>query len=82
MGTYLYSVPLDPAEGAWYTERKRDDYDDEEIVHIYKLAMWDEDWINPTVDREIIWEKDSLFQSDSDEELENYQNQLHNVFTL
>ena len=37
-------VPLDPAEGAQYTEPA---YEEEEIDHIYKLTAWDEDRVNP-----------------------------------
>jgi len=64
-------VPLDPAEGAQYTKLVCDDYDDEEIDHIYNLTTRDEDWINPTTYGWISWEKDSLCQSDPNEELEN-----------
>ena len=38
-------VPLDPAEGARYTELA---YEKEELDHIYKLNVQDEEWVNPT----------------------------------
>ena len=40
-------VPLEPVEGERYTELVRDE---EDVDHIYKLTMRDEDWINPTVE--------------------------------
>lgn len=40
-------IPLDPSKGAWYTEPVREEYGDEDIDHIYKLNMCDEDWIKP-----------------------------------
>lgn len=43
-------VPLDPSKGAWYTEPVCEEYDDEDIDHIYKLTAQDEDCINPTID--------------------------------
>jgi len=43
-------VPLDPAKGAQYIEPVCDDYDDEEIDHIYMLTMRDEEWIKPIAD--------------------------------
>lgn len=75
-------VPLDPCEGVMYTEPFHNEYGDEDIDHIYKLDAQDEDWINPTIDGRISWDKDSLCVSDSDEELENEHNQLHEVSTL
>lgn len=75
-------IPLDPAEGAWYTEPIHDDYDEKDIDHLYNLTTWDEDWINPTTDGHISWEKDSSCQSDSNEELVNWQNKLQVVSTL
>ena len=72
-------VPLDPTEWERYTEPvcKEDDVD-----HIYKLTTWDEDWINPTTDGMLNWEKDSSCFYDSDEEMENWQNRLHDVSVL
>lgn len=34
-------VPWDLDEGEWYIEPIHDDYDDEDIDHIYKLTTWD-----------------------------------------
>ena len=62
-------VPLDPKKGERYTGPvcKGDDVD-----HIYKLTTRDEDWINPTTDGMLNWEKDSSCFSYSDGEMENW----------
>ena len=72
-GTWVI-VPLDLTEGEINIEpiHKGDDVD-----HIYKLTTWDEDWINPTADEMLNWEKDSSCFLDSDGEMENWQNHLH-----
>lgn len=36
-------VPLDPAEGAQYTDPARDYYEEDDIEQIYKITMRDED---------------------------------------
>ena len=72
-------VPLDPIEGERYIEPA---WEEEEVDHIYKLTVRDKDWINPTADGVLCWEKDNEFFSNSDEEIENWQNQLHDVSTL
>ena len=72
-------VPLDPAEGKRYTEPM---HEEEEMDHIYKLTMKDEDWINPTADGVLYWENDSELFSDFDEEIDNWQNRLHDVSAL
>jgi len=38
--------------------------------------------VNPTVDGRITWERESSCTSDSDEEIEQWQNRLHEVITL
>lgn len=43
-------VPLDPTEGAQYTEPVRDYEEEDALDQIYKITVCDEDWINPTVD--------------------------------
>ena len=64
-------IPLDPAECQRYIEPV---CIEDEIHQIYKITLCGEDWINPTIDGNIKWEKDSSFFSDSDEELENSHN--------
>lgn len=55
---------------------------DDDVYHIYKLIALDEDWINPIADGKLNRQKDSCCFSDSDEELESWQNQLHEVSVL
>ena len=62
-------VPLDLAKGERYTEPVREE---EEVDHIYKLTARDEDWINPTTNGVLSWERDNECFSDSDEEMENW----------
>ena len=72
-------VPLDPTKGENYTEPVRGG---EEVDHIYKLTARDEDWINPMVDGVLCWEEDSECFSESNEEMENWKNRLHDVSAL
>ena len=72
-------VPLDPAEGAWYSEPV---HTKEELDHIYKITAQDEDWFNPTDEGMLCWEKDSECLSDSNEEMENWHSRLHEVSAL
>ena len=75
-------VPLDLVEGSWYTEPVRDYESDDDLDYIYKITMRDQDWVNPTTDGRITWDCESSCTSDSDEELERWHNQLHEVITL
>lgn len=77
-GTWVI-VPLDPVEGERYTKHV---CEGDDINHIYKMIAWDEDWINPTTDGMLNWEKDSLCFSDLDGNMENQQNWLHDVSVL
>ena len=59
-------VPLDPAEGTWYTEPV---HTKEELDHIYKIIVQDEDRVSPTDEGMLCWEKDSECFSESNEEM-------------
>lgn len=74
-------VPLDPAEGARYTELVREDDNDDDLDCIYKITVCDRDWANPIADGRISWERESSCSLDSDEEVEQWQNRLHEVTT-
>ena len=69
-------VPLDPMEGTWYTDPI---HTKEELHHIYKIIVQDEDQVNPVDEGMLCWENDSECFSDSNEELENWKSQLHEV---
>ena len=43
--------------------------------------MKEHDWVNPTAEGKLNWEHDSSCTSDLEEELENWQNRLHEVST-
>lgn len=75
-------VPLDPTEGACYTEPVRDDNIDIELDCIYQITTRDQDRVNLIEDGPISWERDSSCTSDSDEEIKRWQNRLHEVTTL
>ena len=75
-------VPLEPAEGARYTEPVRDDDSDDDLDCIYKITAQEEDWVNLTTDGRISRVCESSYTSDSDEEIKRWQNQLHEVNML
>lgn len=55
---------------------------EEEVDHLYKLTAQDEDWIKPTKEGVLCWEKDNECFFDSDGEMENWKNRLHDVLAL
>ena len=57
-------------------------HDKEDVDNIYNLIAQDEDWISPTADSVLLWEKDSECFSDSNGEIENWKNRLHDVSAL
>ena len=77
-------VPLDPAKGVRYTEPMCNDDNNDELDCIYYITVQDQDQVNPSTDGRISWECDSscTSNSDEDEEVEHWQNQLHEVRTL
>lgn len=75
-------VPLDLAEGAWYTELVCDDDSDDDLNCIYKITVQGEDWVNSTINGRISWERGSSCTLDSDNEITRWQNLLHEVTTL
>lgn len=75
-------VPLDPTKGSRYMEPVHDYESDDDLDCIYKITLQDQDWVNPTVDGGITWEREISCTSDFDEEIECWKNQLHEVTTL
>jgi len=75
-------IPLDPSEGKRYTEPVRDNDYDGELDCIYQLTARDRDRVNPIADDRLSWDHDSSCTSDSDEEVERWQNRLHEVTIL
>ena len=68
-------APMDPQEGRQYVEPIKDE-DGRGWDHAYNIS---EDYIHPTTDSELRWHSASSASSDSDDALENWQNQLHEV---
>lgn len=59
------------------------DYEsDDDLDYIYKIMVQDQDWVNLTEDKRISWDHESSYTLDLDEELEHWQNRLHEVSTL
>ena len=75
-------VPLDPAEGTQYTEPMHNNDSDDNLDYIYKIIAQGEDWVNLTVNGRISWACKRSCPSDLDEEIERWQNRLHEVTTL
>lgn len=67
----------------WCTKLVRDYVEsDDQLDQIYKITTRDQDWINPMMNGWILWDLESSSTSDLDEELEHWQNCLHEVSTL
>ena len=63
-------VPLHPTEGSRYTEPVCDYESNDDLDCISKITVRDQDWVNPTADRRITWDRESSYTSDFDEELD------------
>lgn len=61
-------VPLDPAEGSHYMEPVCDYESNNDLECIYKIPVWEKDWVNPTTDGRISWECKISYTTDLDEE--------------
>eukprot|EP00253_Pinus_taeda_P021954 PITA_21954 len=75
-------VPLDPTERLCYIEPTHDYESDDNLVQVYKITAQNQDCVNLTANGLIAWGREISCTSDSDEELEHWQNQLHEVSTL
>ena len=71
-------VPLDPSQGARYTEPLRNK-DKDVLEHIYNIAAKEEDYIDPSAEGIMDWHCDSSCMTDSDDGLENWQNRLYEL---
>jgi hypothetical protein len=76
-GEYRVIAPLDPSEGERFVEPTCLDL--EEITLLYRTTVCDEDYVNPTTDGVLSWWRITSCATDSDTELENYQQRLHEV---
>jgi hypothetical protein len=48
-------APLDPDEGPWYTKPIIEEDHAFELENIYKLTARQQDYINPTADKNMSW---------------------------
>lgn len=64
-------IPLDPTEGVRYNEPVHD-YEEDDLDQIYKITVQNEEWINPTVDGWMTFDRDSSYTSNFEEELEHW----------
>lgn len=75
-------IPLDPVEGLHYIEPVHDYQSNDDLDYIYKITVWEQDWMNPTMDGKISWESEISCTLDSDEEIERWRNRLHKITTI
>jgi len=75
-------VSLDLEKESCYIDPMSDDKRDDDLDYIYNITTWEYDWVNPTMDGMISWERESSYTSDSDEEIEHWQSQLHDLTML
>jgi hypothetical protein len=68
-GEYRFSAPLDPSEGERFV--KPTCLDLEEIIQLYRTTAHDEDYVNPTADGILSWQRITSCAIDSDMGLEN-----------
>ena len=67
-------IPLDSVEGSCYIDPMHDYDSDDDLKCIYKITAQEQYWVNPTVNGRISWERESSCMSDSNEEIERWQN--------
>ena len=72
-------VPLDPSMGPRYTKPIRAEEEMKEVDDLYKMTTAQEAYINPTADGTLSQSYASSWTSDSDEDMENLQTQMHDI---
>ena len=72
-------APLDPFMGPCYIELIHDEEETREIDDFYKMAASQDNHINPTIDGTLSWRYASCYTSDSEVELENWENRMHEI---
>jgi hypothetical protein len=78
-GDYRVIAPLDPSKWEKFIEPTCLDL--EEIVQLYRTTTCNEDYVNPTTDVVLSWQRITSCAIDSDIGLENWQQRLHEVST-
>ena len=78
-GKYLrFIIPLDPSQGARYTESLRNE-DQDVLEHIYNITAKEEDYIDPSAEGIMDWQCDKSYMTNLDDFLENWQNRLYEL---
>ena len=72
-------TPLDPSKGPRYTEPIREAEALKEANDLYIMTTTKDDYINPTPEGILTWCDTNSCTSDSDEDMENWQNQMYEV---
>jgi hypothetical protein len=70
-GEYRVIVPLDPSEGERFIEPTFLEL--KEIGQLYRTTACDEDYVNPTADGILSWKSITSCETNSDTNLENWQ---------
>lgn len=78
LGELTVIVPLDPTK--WY-RYVREGFNIEDLDNIYNMNAHKDDYVNFTIDGVLRWKSINSYTSYSDEELENWQQILHEVST-
>jgi hypothetical protein len=76
-----FIAPSDLDKGHRYTKPIREEDCAYELENIYNMTTRQQDYIIPTTDKNLSWQSESEFSSDSEEALENWQNMMYEVFT-
>jgi hypothetical protein len=74
---YRVIAPLDQSEGERFIEPTCLDL--EEISQLYRTTTCDEDYVNPTTDEVLSWRSITSCTTDSNIELQNWKQRLHEV---
>ena len=70
---------LDPTKGSHYTKPIHTEEETRDVDDLYKVTSSQDDNINPTANGTLSWHYASSCTSDSDEGLENWNNQMHEL---
>ena len=69
--------PIDPLEEKRYVESVYSEGQGDYLDHIYNIISLKDDYVNPTMDGNLIWMSNSSCKLYSGEALENWKNRLH-----
>jgi hypothetical protein len=79
--TLCVIAPLDPYEGDRYNDLVDGDARSLVIENIYKIIVSREDYINPTTDGKLSWRSVKSYDTDSEEAMDRWKNNLYEIST-